>query len=33
VDLAEGMRRSVRWCAANGVPIAPRKDGTRKDSR
>ncbi|MFB9314865.1 NAD-dependent epimerase/dehydratase family protein [Nocardioides plantarum] len=25
VDLAEGMRRSVRWCAAQGVPIAPRK--------
>ncbi|WP_134738860.1 NAD(P)-dependent oxidoreductase [Nocardioides sp. 503] len=25
VDLAEGMRRSVRWCAAQGVSLAPRR--------
>ncbi|WP_193607106.1 NAD-dependent epimerase/dehydratase family protein [Nocardioides lijunqiniae] len=26
VDLAEGMRRSVRWCAAQGIVLAPRRD-------
>ena len=25
VDLAEGMRRAVRWCEDHDVPIAPRK--------
>lgn len=28
VDLLEGMRRSVRWCAENDLPIAPRKSTT-----
>ncbi len=28
IDLLEGMRRSVRWCVDNGLPLGPRRSTT-----
>lgn len=30
IALAEGMRRSLQWCARQGIEVAPRADGARR---